>query len=99
MQLFGSNSTHDDPRATSVRTCGKCKQPAVVCYHVTVHYVNGIPAGRTYAHKCNACNRTFETMSVWRTIRDAFFTFFAAVLGLVMAPFATLHILMDTGIT
>lgn len=98
MPLFGSNSTHDDPRATELRRCGKCGQDAVTCYHVTVHYVNGIPAGRTYAHKCQRCGRTFETMSVWRTVRDVFFGALCGLFGLFMVPFGTMRI-FEVGVT
>lgn len=86
MQLFGSTTTHDDPRATQLRVCGKCKQPAVVCYHVTLHSMNGLPAGRTYQHKCNACQRTFTTISLWRLMRDLMVAMIITPIGLIATP-------------
>ena len=82
-------NTQDDPRATQLRRCGKCNADAVTCYHVTIHRVNGLPAGRTYAHQCHACKRTFETISVWRTISDGTFAIFLAVIGVIGAPLMT----------
>jgi hypothetical protein len=98
MALFGSDRTDDDPRATSIRTCGKCRADAVVCHHVTVHYVNGLPAGRTYSHKCQQCGRLFTTISTWRTIRDAGFSALSALFGAIMIPLGTARIL-DVGLS
>jgi hypothetical protein len=81
MPLFGQPTTNDDPRATSVRRCGKCKADAVTCVHVTVHYTNGLPMGRTYQHRCQKCSRTFSTISAWRTITEGFFALFCAPFG------------------
>ncbi|UJR85103.1 hypothetical protein [Sandaracinus amylolyticus] len=89
MSLFGQPSAAGDPRATTLRRCGKCKADAVTCYHVTFHYVNGIPAGRTYEHRCRRCGRQFTTISLWRLLRDGFAASLIAVLGLFLAPWLT----------
>lgn len=89
MPLFGQPSTADDPRATTLRRCGKCGADAVTCYHVTFHYVNGIPAGRTYEHKCQACGRLFTTISLWRLIRDGFAAGLITLIGWMLAPWMT----------
>ncbi len=70
---FGGASTLDagiqsDVDAKLLRSCAKCKAPAVNVVHVTFHYVNGITRGRTYLHRCGACQATFKTESVLRTI-------------------------------
>lgn len=58
----------DDLRATTRRKCAKCGQVAVACVHVTQHLLNGVlPIGRTYVHRCNACNAEFETESPFRS--------------------------------
>jgi hypothetical protein len=88
--MFGGKpDTRDDPRATQLRKCGKCSADAVSCYHVTLHYVNGIPAGRTYLHRCQACRREFTTISLWRLIRDGFVAGLITLIGVLMAPFLT----------
>jgi hypothetical protein len=58
----------NDLDAKLLRSCAKCKAPAVTVVHVTFHYVNGITRGRTYLHRCGACQREFKTESVLRTI-------------------------------
>lgn len=88
--MFGQKpDASNDPRATQLRKCGKCGADAVTCYHVTFHYVNGIPAGRTYLHRCGACRREFTTISLWRLVRDGFSACLIAVIGLFVAPFQT----------
>lgn len=89
--------TSDDPRATQLRTCGKCKADAVSCYHVTFHYVNGIPAGRTYLHRCQACRREFTTISLWRLIRDGFSACLLTLLGWTVGPWMTYDALFVHG--
>jgi hypothetical protein len=70
---LGGNASLDaglqtDLDAKLLRSCAKCKAPAVNVVHVTFHYVNGITRGRTYLHRCGACQATFKTESVLRTI-------------------------------
>lgn len=87
--MFGPPTTSDDPRATQLRKCGKCGADAVTCHHVTIHRVNGLPAGRTYAHRCQQCKREFQTISLWRTISDGIWSVFTTLFGLIIAPLLT----------
>ncbi|MCA9606591.1 MAG: hypothetical protein KC619_13390 [Myxococcales bacterium] len=83
--MFGRNADlSTDQRANETRKCAGCGQPAVRVYHVTRHYVNSIPAGRTYEHRCHACGVQFRTISTWRAIREAFFVMLMVPIGLVM---------------
>lgn len=72
------------PRESTIRRCAKCGQAAVSVYHVTQHYNRGIPAGQTYAHRCQGCGTTFETISVWKSIFDSLMACFIALPGLML---------------
>mgnify|MGYP000976898489 CR=1 FL=1 len=32
------------------------------------HYNRGMPTGRTYSHRCNSCQTTFDSISTWRAL-------------------------------
>lgn len=72
MSLWGPIDTANDQRCREVRRCAKCSAPAVTVVHVTQHYSRGLPSGRTYAHRCSACNVTFDSISVWRAMVQFF---------------------------
>ena len=67
-----------DDRVTTMRRCAKCTQPNVRVHHVTQHYSRGIPMGKTYSHRCGGCNAEFETLSLWKSMSDAFFALLVA---------------------
>lgn len=84
--MFGTRNADlsNDHRANETRKCASCGQAAVRVYHVTRHYVNSIPAGRTYEHRCHACGVQFRTISTWRALREAFFVMLMVPIGLLM---------------
>ena len=66
--MWGEIDTSNDARVREVRRCGKCSQPSVTVFHVTQHYNRGMPTGRTYSHRCNSCQTTFDSISTWRAL-------------------------------
>lgn len=73
-----------DRRTREVRRCARCGQSAVRCIQVTQHTYRGVlPAGRTYDHRCDACGATFQTLSLYRLVRDTFFALLSIPLGLL----------------
>lgn len=70
-----------DLEAKMLRRCAKCKAHAVTVVHVTFHYVNGLTRGRTYEHRCGACNATFKTESVLRMLSELFTGIVCALVG------------------
>lgn len=82
--MFGTPDASNDPLATSTRRCGGCGQPAVRCFHVTHHYYKGIPSGRTYEHRCEACGVTFETLSSWRIVTEILSALLLVPMGIFM---------------
>lgn len=62
-----------DERATTLRSCAKCSQPAVRVFHVTQHYNRGLPMGKTYSHRCGNCSAQFDTLSWWKSVTDGGF--------------------------
>lgn len=81
-----------DSRATQIRRCAGCGQPAVRCIHVTQHMYRGlIPSGRTYVHRCDGCGQQFETLSAYRLVRDGMLAGITPFLGLFLVAFAFGH--------
>ncbi|MBX3191537.1 MAG: hypothetical protein KF819_31365 [Labilithrix sp.] len=78
-----------DLEAKMLRRCAKCHAHAVTVVHVTFHYVNGITSGRTYEHCCGACNHSFKTESVFRSITELGTGIVAALAGLGAIAFAS----------
>ena len=78
-----------DLEAKLLRSCAKCKAHAVNVVHVTFHYVNGLTRGRTYEHRCAACNATFKTESVLRTITEFSAAFACMLFGACAIAFAS----------
>jgi len=82
--MWGEIDTSNDSRCREIRRCGKCSQPSVTVVHVTQHYNRGLPAGRTYVHRCGGCNTSFDSISWWRAITNLFFAGMITVFGFGM---------------
>lgn len=67
-----------------MRTCARCRAPAVRVAHVIQHYNRGLPMGKSYQHRCEACGVQFETLSGWKSLTDGFFALLVMVGGLVI---------------
>src|SRR5260221_8899225 len=82
--MWGAVDTSNDPRCREIRRCGKCTAPSITVVHVIQHYNRGLPMGRTYTHRCGACNTTFDSISWWRAISSVGFAGMITVFGFGM---------------
>jgi hypothetical protein len=95
--MFGNVDTSSDARVRELRKCGKCAGGSVTVVHVTQHYNRGVPAGRSYQHRCGGCQATFESLSTWRALLELFFGSMLAVIGFGMCAL-TVASMFDHGI-
>jgi hypothetical protein len=82
--MYGEVDTSSDGRVREIRRCGKCTAPQLTVVHVTQHYNRGLPVGRTYVHRCGACNTSFDSISLWRAIVFYLSAGFVASIGFSM---------------
>lgn len=97
--MWGEIDTSNDARCREVRRCAKCSQPSVTVYHVTQHYNRGMPTGRTYSHRCNSCQATFDSISTWRAMITLLSGAFIASIGFSFVSMFVLELFergMDT---
>jgi hypothetical protein len=96
--MWGEIDTSNDARVREIRRCAKCSAPAVTVFHVTQHYSRGLPTGRSYDHRCGACNVTFESISHYRAFMQLLFAGITASVGFSMMMVLAMD-LMQYGIT